>query len=444
LSEIRLSIAFSYVRTMQNSPPLKATLKLPQITALYIGAVLGSGILIIPGVAAEVSGPASMLAWGLMIILVLPMALTIGLLSAKYPHVGGVSYFAARAFNSHIGSLIGWYFLMAVVVAAPVLALTGAGYLCTALGLDDTYRLIIAIAILFLGLLTNYFGMKITGQIQMAVVLTTLAVLIVTIAGSFSRVSPNNFKPFMPNGWVSVGLTSTILFWCFIGWEAVSNMSEEFQNPRQDAIRGTLIAAVIISIIYFLTAYVVVGTHSYGQSISDASLVYIIKGIFGEFGAVIAGFAALFICMAPAIAYIGAVSRLAYSLSDSGYAPKPLSYLSRKYETPLGGLCFLAFCFAVLLVVFSTRIISMATLIQIPSATFILTYLGASAAGIKLLKGSTFGVIISFISLILSAVIFLFVKWTVLYPAMITLIWYAYMSISNRTLGIKALFKQEG
>jgi amino acid efflux transporter len=429
---------------MQNSTKFKATLKLPQIVALYIGAVLGSGILLIPGVAAEISGPASLLAWGFMIIFVLPMALTVGLLSAKYPNVGGVSYFVTKAFNSQLGSLIGWYFTMAVVIGAPVLALTGAGYLCTAVGLGDTPRLIIAIGILFAGLLINYFGVKVTGQIQIAVVLTTLAVLIVTIAGSFSKIATENLTPFMPNGWISVGFASTTLFWCFIGWEAVSNMSEEFENPRQDAIKGTIIAAVIVGIIYFLTAFVVVGTHSYGPNISDASLIYIIKGSFGSSGAVIAGFAALFICVAPAIAYIGAAARLAYALAENGYAPKSLSYLSKKYKTPSGGLLFLALCFVVLLVIFSTRIISMATLIQIPSAAFIITYIGACAAGIKLLKDSKFGVVISSISFILSAVVFLFLKWTVLYPVIITLIWFAYQLISKRTAGTKEFLVDEG
>jgi amino acid efflux transporter len=374
-----------------------------------------------------------------MIVFILPMALTVGLLSAKYPNVGGVSYFVTKAFNSQIGSLIGWYFTMAVIIGAPVLALTGAGYLCTALGLGDTPRLIIAIGILFAGLLTNYFGVKVTGQIQIAVVLTTLAVLIVTIAGSFSKITTENLTPFMPNSWVSVGFASTTLFWCFIGWEAVSNMSEEFENPRQDAIKGTIIAAVIVGIIYFLTAFVVVGTHSYGPNISDASLIYIIKGTFGTSGAIIAGFAALFICVAPAIAYIGAAARLAYSLAENGYAPKLLSRLSQKYNTPSGGLFFLAVCFVVLLIIFSTRIVSMATLIQIPSAAFILTYIGACAAGIKLLKDSKFGVVISSLSLILSAVVFLFLKWTVLYPVIITLVWFFYLSISKRTTGIKEL-----
>ena len=412
---------------------LKPTLKLPQVIALYIGAVLGSGILIIPGVAAEISGPASLIAWGLMIILVMPMALTMGLLSAKYPDSGGVSYFVTKAFNPHWGSLVGWYFLMSVVVGAPILALTGAGYLSTAVGLNDNYRLLIAIIILLAGLLTNYFGMKVTGQLQMVVVFITITVLVITILGSFSKINLVNFKPFMPNGWTSVGSTLPILFWCFIGWEAIAHISKEFRNPRRDAIRGTIIAAIVISIIYFLTALIIVGTHSYGLKMSEASLIYVIKGTFGTYGAIFAGIVALFICVAPAIAYIGAASRLAHSLAENGYAPKLFSYSSRKYHTPSSGLLFLAICFTVLLIIFNSRIVSLSALIQIPNATFILTYLGGCASGIILLKENKFGFIVSLISLILCLIVFFFVKWTVLYPMMITLFWLAFMMISGKS-----------
>ncbi|MDD1701858.1 MAG: amino acid permease, partial [Methanoregula sp.] len=261
---------------MPDSLKTKGVLGLPQIVALYTGAVLGSGILILPGLAAELAGPASLVAWGLMALLVVPMALTMALLSARYPDAGGVSSFVSKAFNPRIGSLIGWFFLLSVVVGAPVLALTGAGYICAAAGLGDTFRLLIAIAILSAGILLNYRGMKITGQVQVAVVLTTIIVIGVTVMGSLTAIEPSDFTPFMPSGWESVGHASAVLFWCFIGWEAIAHISGEFENPQRDAIRGTLIAALIISILYFLTAFVVVGTHSYGPSLTDVSLVHII------------------------------------------------------------------------------------------------------------------------------------------------------------------------
>jgi amino acid efflux transporter len=289
---------------------------------------------------------------------------------------------------------------------------------------------------LLVGLTINYFGVKITGQLQTIVVLVTLIVLVVTIAGSLHKIEVKHFEPFMPAGWSSVGFSLTVLFWCFIGWEAVSNMSKEFLNPRRDAIKGTLIAAAVIGIVYFLAALVVVGTRSYGSNMTEASLIYVIKSVFGAYGAIIAGFAALFICMAPAIAYIGAASRLACSLAENGYAPGPLAHRSAR-KTPSGGLIFLAFCFIILLIVFGTRIVSLTTLIQIPNATFILTYIGGCAAGIVLLKDTKFGIVISIISLILSIFVFIFVKWTVLYPVMITLLWLIFLLISKKFRKVK-------
>lgn len=408
---------------VQNSLHIRGVLRLPQVIALYVGAVLGSGILILPGLASELAGPASLLAWAVMGLLVVPMALTIGFLSARYPDTGGVASFLTRAFNPKIGSLFGWFFLFSVVAGAPVLALTGAGYICLAAGLGDIFRLVIAVAILSSRIILNYIGMKITGQVQMVVVLTTIIVIIVTIIGSFASIDPSNFFPFIPNGWEGVGHASAVIFWCFIGWEAISHISVEFTDPERDAIRGTIIAAVIISSLYFFTACIVVGTHSYGPALTDVSLMHVITLSFGKSGAIVAGLAALFICTAPAIAYIVAASRLASSLAIHGFAPQFLARRSRLFNTPLGGLLFLSGCFTVLLLLFSSRLVSLSTLIQIPSGSFILTYMGGSAAGIILLKDSRVGVMISSVSLILTSSIFLFIGWAIMYPLIITVFW---------------------
>ncbi|HBI03785.1 MAG TPA: amino acid permease, partial [Paenibacillaceae bacterium] len=104
---------------------LKATIGLPQAIALNIGAVLGSGILLMPGVSAQLSGPASLIAWGIMALFVLPMALSMGLLSSAYSNSGGVSHFATLAFGRKIGALVGWFFLMSVTIGGPIVAIIG-------------------------------------------------------------------------------------------------------------------------------------------------------------------------------------------------------------------------------------------------------------------------------------------------------------------------------
>jgi amino acid efflux transporter len=397
-----------------------------------VGAVLGSGILILPGVAAEIAGPASLLAWGLLAVLVFPMALTMGLLAAHFPDAGGVSSFVAKAFNPHLGSLIGWFFLLSVVVGIPVLALTGAGYVCAAFGLGDGIRILIASGIVAVGILVNYMGMRLTGHVQVAVVLTTIVVLVVTIAGNLAAVDATRFFPFAPHGGASIGHAATVLFWCFIGWEAVSHISGEFDNPERNAIRGTLIASAIVGVLYLLTAFVVVGTGSYGPAMSDVALVHLIKTGFGPSGVLIAGGAALFICMAPAIAYIGAAARLAGALAIGGFAPRVMGRRSIRYQTPVAGLILIAATSAVLLIAFGTRAVSLSELIQLPSGTFILTYVGGCAAGIVLLKNSARGVVIGAISLILTGAMLLFVGWAIVYPVAITVVWGTFVLIARK------------
>lgn len=413
-----------------------APLRLPHILALYIGSVLGCGILILPGIAADLAGPASLISWMIMIALVVPMSLTMGMLSVAYPSDGGVSHFVARAFNPQTGSLVGWFFLLSVVVGVPILSLTGAGYIVAALGLGGNWLIVIAAGILITGLVLNYIGMKVSGQIQIGVVLTTVLIIFCAFIGSVTRIETDLFFPFMPHGLSGVGQATTLVFWCFIGWEAVSHIAEEFEDPQRDVIRATLLAAVIISCLYLTTAVAVVGTGSYGPGLSEISLIYLIQNAFGGYGVLFGGIAALCICIAPAIAYIGAASRLAFSLACSGYAPKILARLSPTFGTPVGGLWFLTLSFLLILGLFSTGMLTLSTMIQIPNATFILTYLGGCAAGMILLRGNKVGMIVSTVSCILSGIIFLFVSWAVLYPVVITGVWLLYLIWSGKHTGL--------
>ncbi|ASR47204.1 amino acid permease [Paenibacillus kribbensis] len=406
---------------MTSQHKLQSTIGLPQAIALYIGAVLGSGILIVPGLAAQMAGPASLLAWGFMTLLILPMALSMGLLSAKFPNAGGVSHFVTLAFSPRAGSYIGWFFLMSVPIGAPVAALTGAGYMTAAMGWGEENRIMLAAAMLAVGLVINWIGMKVAGRIQIAVVIAIVAVLIFAIAAALPEMKTVHFIPFAPHGWLPVGQAAAILFWCFIGWEAVSHMSEEFTNPQRAAVKGVTIAAIIVGLLYFLTALATIGTQSYLAGGSDASLVWVISRAIGPWGAVIAGLTGIFICTATIIAYVGAASRVAYALSRQGHAFGWMGILSRRFHTPIGGIAFLAVCFVIIMSLYSSGAVSLTNLIQFPNATFILTYLGGCAAGIKLLRGSRWGVAISSVSFFSTAAVFPFVGWAMLYPGLISI-----------------------
>jgi amino acid efflux transporter len=113
---------------------------------------------------------------------------------------------------------------------------------------------------------------------------------------------------------------------------------------------------------------------------------------------------------------------VAYALSRQGSAPKWMGKISKLYHTPIGGIAFLLLCFVTVMTLYGSGSISITTLIQFPNATFILTYIGGCAAGIRLLKGSRLGVTISWISFLATAAVFPFTGWAIGYPLLITLV----------------------
>lgn len=404
------------------APGLVKSLGLPQIVALYIGAVVGSGILLIPGLAAEKAGPASILAWLLMSVLVLPMAITMGLLSARYPSSGGVSTFVRKAYGDSSGNIVGWFFLLSVPIGAPILSVTGANYLAVLLNWGDLQIYVAAALILVTVVLMNVFGLHVAARVQTIVVALIITILILAVVASLPHASMTHFTPFVPNGWMSVASAAGLLFWCFIGWEAVTHLSEEFVDPRKNAIRGVLWSAGIVALLYLAVAFMTVATHSYGAGISAASLSIMVQLSLGPVGGWIVAITALFICIATANAYVGAASRIAYSLATEKIAPRWFGILHEKYRTPIGGLLFLSICFIVVLSALYFGFIGLSELIVLPNATFFATYIGGCLAGVRLLHDSRAGRLAAWISLVFTVGLYPFLGWSALYPIVIAAI----------------------
>ena len=105
-----------------------------QGAALTIGAVLGTGVISLPAMAAGIAGPASILAWLALVVLSAPLALTFAALGARFPDAGGVSTYARRAFGSRAATAVGWLFYVVVAVGAPPAAAFAGGYVADLVG----------------------------------------------------------------------------------------------------------------------------------------------------------------------------------------------------------------------------------------------------------------------------------------------------------------------
>ncbi len=406
------------------STALTRQIRLPQAVALYVGAVLGSGVFLIPGYAADAAGPASVLVWALMSLLALPMALTLGVLSSRYPDAGGVSAFVRRTYGPTAAAVTGWFFVTAVPIAAPVAALTAASYAQVVFGLSHGAMVALAAGILGLALLSNYLGVGFLGRSQMALSGAIVVALTAAVVVAAPHVDPNSFRPFAPHGLMGIGRAASLMFWCFIGWEAVTHLSEEFTDPRRDTVRAIKVAVVVVGILYTAVGLITVGTKSYGPGLSAGSLAAVVMRFAGPAGGVVIALMAIFICLGTINAYLGATSRLAYSLAREGAAPAPLARLHPLRRSPHVALGVLGVVLGVVVALEGSGRVSLEFLVLLPNAAFIGTYVLGSLAAVRLLRDDKALRLLAWVSLGLSLLLYAFLGWAALFaPAVAALAW---------------------
>jgi len=220
---------------------MHGTITLPQAVALYIAAILGSGILFVSSGAATVAGPASLVSWAVMILFSFPLAYAFASLSRAHPDAGGAATFIRMAFGEHPGHLAGWFYFLTASVGQMIVAMTGAGYLAAAFGLSAGAAAAQACLVLLVAGLANHFGIRISGRVSLLFSSLLLGLLLLAVVTNAPHIEPDRFRPFFAKGWVPVGEAIVLIFWSFFGWEAICNLAERFSRPERDMIRSAMI-----------------------------------------------------------------------------------------------------------------------------------------------------------------------------------------------------------
>ena len=391
---------------------LRKAIKLRNAVALYASSVLGSGILILPGLAAKIAGPASLIAWILLSLASYPFAYTFASLSSRRPESGGVYSFTREGFGFRIATVTGWLFMLWEITGAPAVTLIAASYLAYAFPLSRAATFIIAAGVIFLAFLVNYRGIVLSNRVQLAVIGSIVVLLAATIAASIFFVKGSNFSPFLPAGLLPVGTAASLIFWSYLGYENVSNVAEEFENPKRDFHRSIVLSAAIIGLLYILVAFVTIGTRAYAAGGSDAPFAAILSHILGPYGAAGTAVLAVFIIFGTVNAYTTGMSRVFYAVARDGGFPKALAHINSKTNVPDRALIAPFACIVPVLLAFYFFRVDLETALLIPSGAAILIYVLGCAAGIKIMsqkRGWGRDKLFPWISLIISLVVLPFV-----------------------------------
>ncbi|OYD08485.1 APC family permease [Paludifilum halophilum] len=415
---------------------MNRSIPLPQAIALYIAAILGSGILFLSASTASVAGPASIVSWAVMIAFSFPLAYTFAALSRSYPDAGGAATFVRMAFGEHPGNLVGWFYFITAAVGQVIVSLTGASYIGIPLQWSPFQIGGLACMMLFIGGVSNHYGVRVSGRLSLILSTLLLVLLLVTMAVTLPFVQWEHFKPFAPEGWYPVGTAVVMIFWSFFGWEAICSLAHRFHHPEKNLVRSALISAFIIGVVFLLLSFITIGSGTYGNLESDSSPIGIMMNRSLGFGAqFITALLAFIICTGTVNAFVASLAQLGYALSRDQAFPSCFYYLNPRTDTPTR-IVWLVILFASSGVIFTAGLgIHFTQLLFIPNSLGIVVYVLSMMAALRLYKKGSPAWLSALISLIILGVLVPFLGLHLIVPILVSGLYFLYKKIHRiRTL----------
>jgi amino acid efflux transporter len=362
-------------------PPVTPPLTTARGAALYIGALLGPGLLLLPGLAVAVAGPASLLAWVALLVLSALFAVVFAAFGLRLPSAGGVIGYVTAGLGVRAGLVAGWCFLAGVVAGAPVVCLIGASYVTELTGGGRLARAGIAALLLLILLALARGGLRASAVAQSLLVGLLVGVVAVAVAGTAGSVRAANWTPFAPHGWFAVAHAAAVLMLSFVGWEAVAPLTTAFPDPARQLTRVVAIALAVTSALYLGLAIVTVGVLGPGAA-TIVPLAELLQRAIGPAGSATAAVAAVVLTLGSVNAYINGGAAMAGHLMH----PQEREKAGQPRPAPLF-LIAVAVSGLLLITLYGLGLVSPAALVAIPTTLFLAVYLGSMLAAVRVLRG---------------------------------------------------------
>ena len=352
--------------------------------ALYVGALIGPGLLLVPALAAQAAGAASIVAWGALLVLSAPLAITFAALGVRHPVSGGVSAYVRDGFGAAAAAVTGGWFLVAVFLGAPAVALIGGYYVADLTGSGSAVAAAVGLAMFGTVLTANAFGLRVSTGFQLGLSSVLIVVMAVAISVALPSRSGDNWHPFAPHGWWAVGTAANILVWLFVGWEAVAQMAGDFRRPERDLPRAMALAFALVTVLYGALAVATIGV-SVGTD-SRVPLADLVSVGFGHAGRDATAVLAVALTMGTMNVYMGGSAKLAAALASEGALPLWLAGDAHR-TVPRRPLVLIGAVGVLILGALVAGISSTDDLVRSTAACFIAVYVLAILSALRILDG---------------------------------------------------------
>ena len=346
---------------------LRRELELADVFCIATGAMIGSGLFILPGIAHAQAGPAAIFSYCIAGLLAVMGMLSQAELVSAMPKTGGTYFFVTRSMGPAVGTvdgLITWFSLS----LKSSFALVGmAAFTAMFTNLDVR---IIAVALCTFFVALNIMGVKESGRFQVIMVVGLLAILAYYVARGLPAVDIRNLEPFTPHGKRAVFATAGLVFISYGGLLKVSAIAEEVRDPARTIPTAMILSLFVTGIFY--TAVVFVTSGVLGAEQLDNSLTPISHGaavFMGKPGMLLLGVCAILAFVSTANAGLMAASRYPLALANDNLLPSHFARTSDRFKTPCTSLIVTGIFVA------AAVFMNLALLVKVASTVLILTYL---------------------------------------------------------------------
>ncbi|MCF6334917.1 MAG: amino acid permease [Spirochaetales bacterium] len=312
---------------------LKKELDFFDVFSIATGAMISSGIFILPGLAFARTGSGVIISYFIAGILALIGIFSVIELSTALPKAGGDYYYINRSLGPLVGTISGLlsWFALSLKSAFAIFGISEIIFIISGFPVLIS-SIIVAVFFIFL----NSMGVKESAKFQVLLVASLLVLLVLYTIFGFSRINMSHFYPFVSQGINSIFITAGFIFISFGGLLNVASISEEVKNPKKNIPLGMIASVVTVTVLYSLILIVTVGVLPAAEfsgsltPIADAA-----KLMVGTPGFIIISIAALLAFITTANAGILSASRYPLALSRDHLLPNIFSRISKKFKTPV-------------------------------------------------------------------------------------------------------------
>jgi len=315
---------------------LKRSLGLLDVFCVASGAMISSGLFILPGIAYVQAGPAVALSYLLAGLLAMTGMLSEAELVSAMPKAGGSYFYVTRAMGPAVGTVDGLLTWLSLSLKTAFALIGMAAF--TSLILDVGIHVVAAVLCLVFVTL-NIVGVRHAGRTQVALVTALIGVLVFYIIRGLPAVSVHRFEPFAPHGMLGVFSTAGLVFVSYGGLLKVTSIAEEVKDAGRVGPLGMTLSLLVVGLLYVLVVFVTVGVlgNGLGTTPENYSTTPISDGaaaFMGRSGRILLSIAAILAFVSTANAGIMAAARYPLALSRDDLLPKVFGKVHRRFKTP--------------------------------------------------------------------------------------------------------------